>query len=225
MNKYVNGFFMTPLVVLCIGCSMYSEITVTTEKTSDFSRYRTFAWLQDQVDTANSPYNNEIIRNNIRNYFGKSFSERGYVLNIDTPDVLLQVVVSAKKKEREVRYFPHPRPYYFHRYYLGSDYYYPYPPNYYYSQYQVYCYPLGYCVEKIEYVEGAITLNVIDRKANKQIWSGTAKGDIYDPAFINRNIHPAVEAIMKKFPTKPVDYNKKAASSDDVYPMSNSVLE
>ena len=76
---------------------------------------------------------------------------------------------------------------------------------------------MGYCKETINYVEGSITFNVIDRKDSKLVWSGTAKGDIYDPAYINRNIHPAVEAIMEKFPLAPIDSKKKTTGADDVY--------
>jgi len=194
--------------LLFFSCGIYTAISVQSDAGTDFTKYQTFAWLHDDVDTTNSPYNNQIIRNNIRNYFGKCFAERGFNVNLDTPDVLLQVMIVNQKKSREISYYAQPMYYYYSRYYFGSDYYSPYPFNYYYHQLNVFCYPFGYCTEKIDYVEGAITLNVIDRKENKLVWSGTAKGDIYDASFINRNIHPAVQSIMKKFPVKQIDGRK-----------------
>ena len=207
------------------GCGIYSEISVNSDSTVNISKYKSFAWLPDKTDTTNSPYNNKIIRNNLKNYFGQEMAARGYVVNLDTPDVLLQVVIVNKKREKETVYPVHPWPFYYCSYYYCSSYYSPYPYEYYYHHYPDYCFSMGYCSETIQYVEGSITLNVIDRKAGKLAWSGTAKGDIYDPDYIKRNIHPAVEAIMKKFPVKPVQYKKKNSSADDVYLPSNSAAK
>lgn len=218
MKKY---FSLILLVVAAFSaCGIYTEISVTSDPNVKFSGYKTFAWLPDKADTSNSPYNNEIIRNNLKNYFGREMTARGYSVDLEAPDLLLQVVIVNKKQEKEVRYPVNPYPFYYCNYYFCSVYFSPYPYDYYYHHYDNYCYAMGYCKETIQYVEGSITLNVIDRKANKLIWAGTAKGDIYDPEYINRNIHPAVEAIMKKFPVNPIG-KKKGDKSDDVY-MNNS---
>ena len=190
------------LVIMVSSCSIYNNISATVDVSTDFTKYKSFAWLPDQTDSTNLPYNNEIIRNNIRNYFGQSFSERGYTVNLDSPDVLLKVIIGTKPMEKVIVNSTGPSPYYYKRYYYGSRYYYPYKFDYYYH------YPRYYRYEShtIEYIQGSITLNVIDRKLNKLVWSGTAKGDIYDPSYINENIHPAVIAIMKKYPVAPL-YN------------------
>jgi hypothetical protein len=222
MKKNILLLCYAGIALAFFSCGIYTEISVTSDSHTDFSHYKTFAWLPDKADTVNSPYNNEIIRNNLKNYFGQELAARGYTVNLDTPDVLVQVTITNKKTEKEVIHPPYPRPFYYCSYYYCSVYYSPYPYDYYYRHYNNYCYGMGYCKESIQYVEGSITLNVIDRKANKLIWAGTAKGDIYDPAYINRNIHPAVEAIMKKFPVKPIGSKKKNSSHDDVYQMNNS---
>ncbi len=150
---------------------------------------------------------------------------RGYTTDLDTPDVLLQVTIVNKKQEKEIRYPVRPRPFYYCNYYYCSVYYSPYHYDYYYKHYSNYCYGMGYCKETLKYVEGSITLNVIDRKSNKLIWAGTAKGDIYDPAYINRSIHPAVEAIMKKFPVKVIENRSKKSEKDDVFIMNTSQVQ
>ena len=196
---------------LSTGCEIYTTVSVNADTSTDFSQYKTFAWLPDKADTVNSPYNNEIIRNNLKNFFGLSFVDRGYTVDLDAPDMLLQISIINKQRE----FLIHPRPYYHCRYYYRSEYYFPYHSDYYYHNY-LYCYPTWSYPEKIKYVEGSITLNIIDRKQNKLIWSGTAKGDIYDPTYINRSIHPAVELIMKKFPIK----SHKKKSSEDMARMN-----
>ena len=182
--------------ILFDACSVYNKISVNYDIATDFSKFTTFAWLPDNTDTVNLPYNNSIIHNNIKNYFGQSFAERGYMFSSENPDLLLRISVVNKKKEKTSVYAQRPGMYY-SPYYYGSTYYYPYFFNYYYQ------FPATYYTEKTEYLEGTITLEVYDRKNNKLIWTGTAMGDIYDPSYINRDIHPAVCSIMKRYPVKP----------------------
>ncbi len=195
------------LIVMLAGCSTYSKVYSDSDKSVDFTQYKTFAWLPDKADTANTPYNNEIIRNNVRNYFGQCMSDRGYNADLENPDLLMQVVITNAKKERVVTSYP--SSYYYRPYYYGSHYYSPYRFGYYYNYYPSYRYGYsgypGYSTtQKQEYVNGFITLNLIDRKANKLVWSGTAEGDIYDPSQISSDLHPAVHRILDEYPVKPL---------------------
>ena len=202
-EKFIVSILMATSVLL--SCRVYKDVSVDCDSITDFTKYKTFAWVHDVADTANSPYNNEIIRNNLRNYFGKEFSERGFKVDLEQPDALFRLVIVNNPKTLNVLHPPFPFYLYYSSYYYKSDYYSPYPFNYYYHNNQVKCDPQGYCTEKFHYMEGSITFQMIDREQNKLIWSCTAKGDIYDITFINRSIHPAVKDIMKKFPVKPID--------------------
>ena len=196
------------LIVILISCSTtYNAVSSDYDRSADFTKYKTFAWLPDKADTTNTRYNNEIIRNNIRNYFGQCMSDRGYNADLENPDLLMQVVIINAKKERVISSYP--SSYYYSPYYYGSNYYSPYRFGYYYNSYPSYGYGYsrfpGYSTtQKLEYVNGAITLNLIDRKANKLVWSGTAEGDIYDPSQISSDLHPAVHRILDKYPVKPL---------------------
>lgn len=55
-------------VILLIGCGVYNNISSDYDRSADFTKYKTFAWLPDK-DSSNTPYNNQIIRNNTINYF------------------------------------------------------------------------------------------------------------------------------------------------------------
>lgn len=205
-----------PVILFLAACNAYPVITSTVDSSADFSLYRTFAWLPDKGDTNNRPYNNEIIRNNTRNYFAQSFSARGYSVDLELPDLLLEVSVKNKPGESRIVCVPYPPNYYYNRYYYGSIYYYPYPWNFYYRYYA--SYPAVVCGPGPSYIEGGITLNVFDRVTNKLVWSGTASGDIYDPGYISRSIHPAVEAIMKKYPVKMVSPRRaKTGNTEAIY--------
>jgi hypothetical protein len=61
-------------------CNAYNNFYSDYDKSADFSKYKTFAWLPNKADTSNGAYNNKIIRNNIRNYFRQCTSGRGYSL-------------------------------------------------------------------------------------------------------------------------------------------------
>ncbi|MBY0479693.1 MAG: DUF4136 domain-containing protein [Chitinophagaceae bacterium] len=196
------------LIVMLVGCSTtYNAVSSDYDRSVDFTKYKTFAWLPDKADTNNTRYNNEIIRNNIRNYFGQCMSDRGYNADLENPELLLQLVITNAKKERVVTSYP--SSYYYSPYYYGSHYYSPYRFGYYYNNYPSYGY--GYSrfagnstTQKQEYVNGSITLNLIDRKENKLVWSGTAEGDIYDASQISSDLHPAVHRILDEYPVKPL---------------------
>ena len=195
-------------VILLIGCGVYNNISSDYDRSADFTKYKTFAWLPDK-DSSNTPYNNQIIRNNTINYFSHCMGAREMKANVDTPDVLLQLVVNSVKKETTVT-----SPVYnsYSNYYYSNPYYFPYPSSYYYrspSFSNYYNYNHGYITQKIEYTQSTITLNVIDRKENKLIWKGTAEGDLYDPSYIEDNLHPAVYDILNNYPVKPIHEHKR----------------
>lgn len=212
IKYYIKSFrvlFLFCGILLMSSCGVFTEVTISADSGVNLSNYKTFAWLPDQVDTTNTPYNNELIRNNLKNYFGQNFAGRGFRMERNKPDILLQIIVSNTKRHAELIYPIHPTEYYFAPYYYKSRYYSPYAYEYYFQDSIVYCYSNGICVQKVEYVEGSITLNVIDRKLNKLVWTGTAKGDIYDPTYINKDIHPAVKRIMKEFPLPEINNKTK----------------
>jgi hypothetical protein len=195
-------------IIVLVGCSTtYNAVSTDYDRAINFSQYKTFAWLPDKADTVNTPYNNEIIRNNIRNYFGQCMSDRGYTFDGESPDILMQLAITNAKKERVITSYP--SSYYYRPYYFGSFYYTPYPYGYYYRHYPSYGYGYsgfpGYSTtQKQEYINGSITLNFIDRKNNKLVWTGTAEGDIYDASHISHDLHPAVHSILNEYPVKPL---------------------
>lgn len=187
------------LLFAIAGCGVYTNVYSDYDKTIDFNKYKTFAWLPDK-DTSDTQYNNQIIRNNTINYFSHCMGLRGMKANIDTPDIFLELVIVSVKKQTTVTtplYSTTPT-------YQANPYYYPYPNTYYYHSPYYYNYSYGSITKKVEYVESTIALNVIDRKQNKLVWKGAAEGDLYDPEYIKDNLHPAVYDILNYYPIKPI---------------------
>lgn len=189
------------LMMIVTSCSVYKDSFSNYDRDADFTSYKTFAWLPYR-DTTDEPSNNQIIRNNTRNYFTHCLGELGMTVNTDTPDVLLELVVKSEKKEMTGHYGRHP--YGGGWSYYQNPFYYPFPGPYYYRHNYGYGYSCSYTDRNVEYEASSITLNVIDRKQNKLVWTGTAKGDLYDPALLTENLHPAVYSILEKYPVKSV---------------------
>jgi hypothetical protein len=195
------------IIAMLFGCKdSYNEVSSEYDKSVDFTKYKTFSWLPDVADTINSPYNNDIIRNNIRNYFGLCMSDRGYSFDAENPDLLMQLIITNTKKDRPIS--DHSASYYYSPYYYGSYYYSPYPYGYYYNDHGLngnddYGRNSEYRrTYNQTYVNGSITLTFIDRKTNKVVWRGTAEGDIDNPSDINKDLHPAVHGIIDEYPVK-----------------------
>ena len=212
--KNSNIILLIFLFAAITGCSTYNNIYSDYDRSVDFTQYKTFAWLPDtaaqapQKDALDDPrYDNDIIRNNTKNYVNHCLSNRKYFVSPDSPDVVLQLVLLNEKKERVVTYPGYnSNQYYNSNYYYNNSYYYPYYYPYYdnYTYYNRYDYSsYNYSPSetyKETYVQGTIIINMYDRKQKKIVWSGVAEGDIYDPEYLQYDIHPAVHDIMETFP-------------------------
>ena len=194
-------------IVLMAGCGTYSTIYTNYDRSVDFLQYQTFAWAPDsssaeKSDFKNTAYDNDIVRNNAKNYISLCMTKRGFLVDIDSPDLVIQLALLNEKKEKLVTYHNNR----YSGYYFYNPYYFPY----YYPYYRYYTwygwnYPFWdeHVTYTKTYVKGTITINMYDRKQKKLVWSGSAEGDIYDPSYIQYHVHPAVDRIMKSFPIKP----------------------
>jgi len=197
------------------GCSKYNNTYSNYDKSVDFTKYKTFAWLNSQKSQAPTPYYNDVVENNAKSYVDRHFKDRGYTVDTLNPDVLLELVLKSEKKTEEVQvsnpynysnntYNNYP----YNRYYNDNLYYnnqnFNYYPNYNYST--PYSYYSGYntTTSTRKYKERTVTINVIDTGSNKLVWTGSAENDIYDHAYLKEEIHPAIVNILKQYPVKPI---------------------
>lgn len=61
-------------------------------------------------------------------------------------------------------------------------------------------------------MKSSITVNLFDRKQIKLVWTSITVRDIYDPAYIEDNLNPAVYDILNDFPISPIHPHKKLKS-------------
>jgi hypothetical protein len=208
---------LTLLLFFLVGCSVYSVVSSDKDNKTDFTKYKTFAWLPDK-DNSDTILNNQIMRNNIKNYFTHEFVDNySLTANLDTPDVLMEFEVTVfEKVKKDVHLvsktipiysygYPYPHNAYPNNYYSHHKYYSPQPNPYNFNGYiNGYRYQSTYIKDKHPYTESNITINMIDSKTNELIWTATAQTDIYENESKNvkNDIHPAVHKMLKYFPVK-----------------------
>jgi hypothetical protein len=195
------------------GCAMYNNTTSNYDKSVDFTKYKTYAWLDSQKSQASTPYYNDVVENNTKNYIDLYFKDRGYTVDTLKPDVLLELVLKSEKKTEEVQInnpynysnntynnYPYNKRYNDNMYYNDANYnrY----NNYNYSTH--YSYNQSYNTKARKYTQSAITINVIDRVSNEMVWTGTAENDIYNPRYLKEEIHPAIVNILEQYPVQPI---------------------
>jgi hypothetical protein len=161
-------------------------------------------------------YDNDIVRNNAKNYINHNLTNRGLLLNVDSPDLVLKLVLLNEKKEEVVTYQSYPGYYYYSPFYF--PYYYPYARSYtWYGPYPPFW--NNSTTYTRSYVKGTVTIDVFDRKLQKLVWSGSAEGDIYDPSYIKYVVHPAIDRILKRCPIKSTRKSKHIDEVRDKAPV------
>lgn len=194
-------------VLAAMSCNSYRTIYIDYDRSVDFSLYHTFAWVPDSADRGqrgdDTGFDIDIVRNNAKNYITNNLTMRGMLVNVDSPDVVFQLVLLNEKMEKVISYTTYPGM----RYYYYSPFYFPYYyPNYRFYTWYGWNYPFWdheTTTYTNTYMKGTITINMYDRVLKRLVWSASAEGDIYDPSYIHYHVHPAIDRIMKKFPVKP----------------------
>ena len=94
--------FVVTLVasIMLAGCSngIYQSIGSDYDRSVNFKPYKTYAWLNNHPVHAPTPFDNEIIENNIKDYIDHELSARNYAPKVDRPDLLFELVLSNQKK-------------------------------------------------------------------------------------------------------------------------------
>lgn len=214
MNFFIRHLLVAGILIAAVSCNSFRNIYSNYDRSIDFSQYQTFAWVPDSARMETAPgdvsaFDNDIVRNNAKNYITHSLTQRGYLLDVDQPDLIVQLVLLDEKKEQIITYHTHRYMGYYYYSPFYFPYYYPYPRFY---TWYGWSHPPFWDHETTSYTKsytkGTITINIYDRKLKKLIWTGSAEGDIYDPSYIHFDVHPAIDLIIKEFPVEPIQKEK-----------------
>ena len=170
------------MAMLLSACATGLRVYTDADPAADFSRYRTFAFYESagKSDEKYATLHGQRIEDAV----SAALEARGYSVDINTPDLLINYHLKTEEKTRTS-----PPVYYGGYYGYRSGMYVGWPG---------YVEP-GYVDN---YTEGTITVDMVDRRTDQMIWEGTAIGRI-DSEFRNNpdlGVRNAVAAIFGKYP-------------------------
>lgn len=178
------------IVFLLASCA--STAHVEKDDNADFSRYKTFAWMDnDGQGKADKNRSNDLAEQKIRDAVNKELAKTaGWREVKNRPDVLLSYDVLIERSTRSVSEPVYSRP--FSRVFF-NPYTRRYGTIYYPSQF------LGYDYDQRPIREGTVTISMIDVKTDKTVWQGWTTNEVSSRNISNSEIQSAVRSIFKKF--------------------------
>ena len=177
-------------VFVLASCS--STAHIEKDDDADFSRYKTFAWIdKDGEGKEDLNRNNDLTEQKIRNAVNKELEKNsGWREVKNRPDVMLSYDVLVERSTKESTNPVYSNPYsrvvynpYTRRY---TTIYYP-------SRFQ------GYERDERLIKEGTVTISMIDTKTDKTVWQGWTTDEVNSKNLTTKEIQGSIRSIFKKF--------------------------
>lgn len=199
----MNSIFKLSLFILLItsGCSSV-QVFSDYDRSINFNKYKSFAWLQRSDSVKNYWYDNQIIEHNVINLSNNELQARGYKADLQNPDLLIEYHISTKKAHYTVS-----NPIYSNTTYQynptynnnynnnGAGYNINRPYGYNNTPYIV-----GYNQRQVEYTEGTLLIDIIERSSNQLIWRGWSVGTVTDESDLESQLKTDIHKIFQSYP-------------------------
>ncbi len=181
---------LASFVFLLTGCA--STAHIEKDETTDFSTYKTFAWVtNDNVKEKNNNHKESLAEQRLKQAVGIELEKSAqWKETKKNPDILLSYDVlverGVKQHENPVYSVPYSRLIYnpYRRRYFSI--YYP-------SRF------VGYERDERPIKEGTVTISMVDAKTNKTVWQGWTTDEVNNRNLTSKEIQVAVRSIFKKF--------------------------
>jgi len=172
--------------ILLTSCASVAHVERDT--TVNFSKYRTFAWVDTKEKEERK--GNDLLERNVRNAVNMELQKQGWQESKSKPDVLLSYDILVERAVRESNNPVYSRPF-------TRTFYNPYTRRW----SQIY-YPsqlMGYDREAYEVREGTITISMIDAKTDKTVWQGWTTEQVNSRNLTSKEVQSSVRTIFRKF--------------------------
>lgn len=176
------------IVLLLASCAPSAHIEK--DDNTDFSRYKSFAWI-DRDGKSKIGSANDLAERKIRQAVNKELEKTaGWRETTRNPDVLLSYDVLVEKSVKSVNDPVYSRPF-------TRTFYSPYSRRfinvYYPSQF------MGYDNYDVPTREGTVTISMIDADTDKTVWQGWSTAEVDSRKMTSKEIENSVKAIFRKF--------------------------
>ena len=179
------------------ACSSYDFYSVNSSK-ADISKYRSYAWIRGNESKLEDYYDSDIAEDKIIESANAALESKGLKLDNRRPELLIRytaVVDSRSKTISDPVYYQGPSMYVPVRaYYRGRQ-------VYYYRYYRPFPVYVGSEQRKVEFDEGNIIIDLIDKKSSRVVWRGVARGQVDNPEKAVSDLPKVIGKIFKKLPS------------------------
>jgi hypothetical protein len=164
------------ILILVSACaSSPRNVVIDYDQDARFSDYLTYYWSDEILsESVNQPlFYNSLIKKRIKSAIQLEMDGRGYELNEFDPDLVINAHMIVEEKTETRNYSSSP-----YRFYA--------PDNY----------------KTINYKEGTLVIDLIDKERRQLVWQGYYKGSFVDaktPEERSRSIRDAVSLIFQKY--------------------------
>lgn len=178
------------VVFLLASCA--STAHIEKDDNADFSRYKTFAWVdKDGEGRHDKNRSNDIAEQKIKDAVSKELEKTaGWRESRTRPDILLSYDVLVEKTIREqndpVYSQPFSRVFFNPRSRRYTTVYYP-------SQF------MGYDRSARSAREGTVTITMVDARTDKTVWQGWTTDEVNSRNMSSKELQNAVKSIFRKF--------------------------
>ena len=173
--------------MLLTSCASVAH--VEKDETVNFSKYRSFAWI-DAKEEGETKKANTLLEKNVKSAVSAELQKQGWQESKNKPDVLLNydVLVERAVKENTNPVYSRPFTRTFYNPYSGrwTQLYYP-------SQF------MGYDRQALEVREGTVTITMIDAKTDKTVWQGWTTDQVNSRNLTAKEVQSSVKTIFRKF--------------------------
>ena len=175
-------------VLLVVSCA--TPAYVEKDDAADFSRYKSFAWIDNSNNKEGKGNQNELLKNNVREAVNAKLLKEGWKEDRSKPDVLLNYDMMVERTTREMRDPVYSQPF-------SRIFYNPYSRRfgriYYPSSF------LGYDNNTVSVREGTLTITMLDARSDKTIWQGWTTDEIRNRNVTKKEVQKSVQNIFRKF--------------------------
>jgi hypothetical protein len=174
-------------IILAVSCA--APAYVEKDETADFSRYKTYAWIEGDKK-AEKGRHTDLMQKQVQEAVNAKLQREGWREDNKRPDVLVSYDVLVEKTTRDVSSPVYTAPY--------SRLFY----NPFYRRWGTIYYPstfMGYDYNTAEVREGTLTITMVDAKTDKTVWQGWTTDDVNSRRLTQREIQSSVNAIFRKF--------------------------
>ncbi|MGZ5220138.1 MAG: DUF4136 domain-containing protein [Chitinophagaceae bacterium] len=179
------------LAVVFLLASCATTAHIEKDDNTDFTKYKTFAWIEKDGNDKKDRKNNNLAEQTVRHAVSKELEKTaGWRETNNNPDVLLSydVLVERSVKQQSEPVYSNP---------FARTFYNPYSRRF----YRVY-YPsrfVGYDNYDVNTREGTVTISMIDANTEKTVWQGWATDEVNSRNMTGKEIQSSIKAIFRKF--------------------------